>query len=321
MKASRATISRAASALALRLMAPLTLAAHQAARPQAASASGAEEIRKAASFLPGYGPPDIMYPVTFRGRWTVNLLVIDVKTPLGEEAAPKEELAAARKMAAAGTPLQFDARFIDTGGGGSEGTVLSAQDGGIAMRQLATPTRSSVIADRAFNAERRAAAQPAAAALSEYTARWEASNPNVLTLSCRGSLVEFKVTKRSVDEPFDGAFGTSEYSRIADAGREGVLTAVPKISAQRVQTKCAPARLAEMNSTCLVELLTQIHRPNVAPIPFRYKWEPNPNAAVGQIEGLELTQVYDPTAAGFADPSGSTPVMTIKSQLTLTRQS
>lgn len=294
MKASRATISRAASALALRLMAPLSLVSHQAARPQAASASvkfsnGAEEIRKAAAFLPGYGPPDIMYPVTFRGRWTVNLLVIDVKTPLGEEAAPKEELAAARKMAAAGTPLQFDARFIDTGGGGSEGTVLSAQDGGIAMRQLATPTRSSVIADRAFNAERRAAAQPAAAALSEYTARWEASNPNLLTLSCRGSLVEYKVTKRSVDEPFDGAFGTSEYSRIADAGREGVLTAVPKISAQRVQTK--------------------------------YKWAPDPHAAVGQIAGLELTQVYDPTAAGFADPSGSIPVMTIKSRLTLTRQS
>lgn len=288
MKASRATISRAASALALRLMAPLTLAAHQAARPQAASASGAEEIRKAASFLPGYGPPDIMYPVAFRGRWTVDLLVIDVKTPLGEEAAPKEELAAARKLAAAGTSLQFDARFIDTDGG-SEGIVPSTQDGGMTVQQLALPTRSSIIADRAFNAERRAAAQPAAAALSEYTARWEASNPNLLTLSCRGSLVEYKVTKRSVDEPFDGAFGTSEYSRIADAGREGVLTAVPKISAQRVQTK--------------------------------YKWAPDPHAAVGQIAGLELTQVYDPTAAGFADPSGSTPVMTIKSQLTLTRQS
>jgi len=293
MKASRATISRAASALALRLMAPLSLVSHQAARPQAASASvkfsnGAEEIRKAAAFLPGYGPPDIMYPVAFRGRWTVDLLVIDVKTPLGEEAAPKEELAAARKLAAAGTSLQFDARFIDTDGG-SEGIVPSTQDGGMTVQQLALPTRSSIIADRAFNAERRAAAQPAAAALSEYTARWEASNPNLLTLSCRGSLVEYKVTKRSVDEPFDGAFGTSEYSRIADAGREGVLTAVPKISAQRVQTK--------------------------------YKWAPDPHAAVGQIAGLELTQVYDPTAAGFADPSGSIPVMTIKSRLTLTRQS
>ena len=50
------------------------------------------------------------------------------------------------------------------------------------------PYAGTVIADRAFNAERRAAAQPGAASLGEYEARWEPSNPNVLTMTCRGKV-------------------------------------------------------------------------------------------------------------------------------------
>ncbi|KAL3908597.1 MAG: hypothetical protein SGPRY_009732, partial [Prymnesium sp.] len=68
---------------------------------------------------------------------------------------------------------------------------------------------NGVIADRAFNTERREAAVTGSA-LSDLEARWDPSNPNILTLAriSTGSLVETKVTKRSYEMPFDGAFGT-----------------------------------------------------------------------------------------------------------------
>ena len=96
-----------------------------------------------------------------------------------------------------------------------------------------------------------------------------------------------KVTKRSFESPFDGAFGASEYARIADAGSEGVITAVPKILASRVQT--------------------------------RYKWDTEAAGGVRQIEALELTQTFDPTQTGFADLAGAQPVLTVKSRLVFTR--
>ena len=53
---------------------------------------GMDEVRKAASVLPGYGPPDLAYPAEFQGRWRVTRDVVDVQTPLGAEAAPAREL-------------------------------------------------------------------------------------------------------------------------------------------------------------------------------------------------------------------------------------
>ena len=70
---------------------------HLAAVAPAARAGGLEEVRKAASIIPGYGPPDVNYPAAFRGRWKVCVCVcilpflwkvvrtvVDVQTPLGE---------------------------------------------------------------------------------------------------------------------------------------------------------------------------------------------------------------------------------------------
>ncbi|KAL1510823.1 hypothetical protein AB1Y20_007106 [Prymnesium parvum] len=221
-------------------------------------AGGLEDVRRAASVLPGYGPADIAYPPPFRGRWAVTRVVVDVQTPLGEAAAPQEALRAAR--ASVGDASVFMQRFV--------------QDG------------ASVIADRAFNAEHRAAATQGAP-LRDFEARWEPSNPNVLTLARRSdaSLVEYKVTKRSFEQPFDGAFGTSEYSRIADAGSYGVVSEVPTILAERVQVK--------------------------------YKWEPA--ADVRHLDALEITQTFDPMQTGFADLRGATPVLTIKARLSLDR--
>lgn len=235
------------------------LAAGATLQPVRTPAGGLDEVRKAASVLPGYGPPDLRFPRLFLGRWTVVRTVASVQTPLGEAAAPEAALRAARALES-GEPLSYDMRFIE----GADGEV---------------------IADRAFNAEQRAAA-PAGSPRGAFEARWDASNPNVLTLADvrTGSLVETKVTKRSQEAPADGAFGTSEYARIADAGRAGVLSDVPVILASRVQT--------------------------------RYRWGA-PDASA--IEGLELTQTFDPTATGFADLAGATPVLTVKARLTLTR--
>ena len=106
-------------------------------------------------------------------------------------------------------------------------------------------------------------------------------------MTSKGSVTEYKVTKRSFEAPFDGAFGTSEYARIADAGSAGVISAVPKIMASRVQTK--------------------------------FKWDPTAANGVRQIEALEITQTFDPTATGFADLAGATPVLTVKRRLVYTR--
>ena len=268
----------------LRLLPVMPFLAREPAQAAVKFSSGAEEVRKAASLIPGYGPPDIAYPAAFRGRWKVQSRVVDVKTPLGEEAAPREPLNAARQLMVRTDPLSFEARYLDLDGGGG---VLLANERSDGVALSTSTYAGTVVADRAFNTERRAAAQPGAPPLQDFSARWDMSNPNVLTLACRGNLVETKVTKRSFESPFDGAFGTSEYARIADAGSEGVISAVPVILAQRVQT--------------------------------RFKWDGTPGADVRQIEALELAQTFDPTATGFADLAGATPVLTVKSRLVLTR--
>ena len=90
--------------------------------------------------------------------------VSGVTTPLGEDKAPVSELAAARQMLESESSLSYDARFIEV----EEGVV---------------------VADRAFNAARKAAAQPGASPLEDYSVQWDPNNPNVLTVSCMGGVV------------------------------------------------------------------------------------------------------------------------------------
>ena len=222
---------------------------------------GMDEVRKAASVIPGYGPPDLAFPAEFRGRWTVTRVVADVQTPLGEAAAPARELRRALDAKSA-PPVTYDARFIEL------------EDG-------------RIVADRAFNAERREAAYLPGPDPEPLAARWDPSNPNILTVSYArsGQVVETKVTKRSSESPQPGAFGTSEYARIADAGSSGPMGGVPFILARRLQA--------------------------------RYRWEPG--AELRSFEALELEEIYDPTQTGFADLSGATPVIKSKARLTYSR--
>ena len=141
--------------------------------PQASFADLTEEVRKAASVVPGYGPSDLLFPPMFRGRWAVLRTVVDVSYPLGKERAPAAEVALAERQAT--RPQSFEMRFVETS---------DAAFG------------ASVIPDRAFNVEQREAAL-GGVPLDELEARWSASNPNVVTLRNRrnGDVTEFKATK------------------------------------------------------------------------------------------------------------------------------
>jgi hypothetical protein len=252
--------------------------------------SGAEELRKAASLIPGYGPPDIAFPSAFVGRWFVQARVVEVKTPLGDERVAPAQLKAARELLAAEQLLRYEARFAEVEGGAS-GKIFgidTSDSGASSPFYLRAYGGGLVILDRAFNAKSRAAAQPGAPPSHEITARWQPTNPNVLTVvSSSGSAVETKVTKRSFQQPFDGAFGTSESARVVEVGSEGESSTMPKRT-ERVQTK--------------------------------YKWDATGGGEALQIEAIELAQTFDASESDSADPAGATPVLTVKTRLLFTRQ-
>ena len=205
----------------------------------------AESLRKAASNIPGLGPPDVLFPAVFKGRWRVQRTVA-------------ARTGAASLLASSPDAESYETRFLDYGDG------------------------EHVVIDRAFEAESRARAGAYGPGFEAAKARWEPSNPNVCTLeSATGALLELKVTKRSFESPGPGGFGSSEYSRVAVA--QGGVAAVPQILARRLQT--------------------------------RYRFDDNAST----IEALEIQNVYDPQATGFADLNGAQPVATVKSRLTLSR--
>ena len=268
---------RAASSVLLLplLTTPAGLRAHAAVKFE----GGAEAAQRAAALLPGYGPPDALYPAAFRGRWRVVVQVVDVRTPQGEESAPAAQLRAARTAAAAAAPFVFDARFLNAEGSG--GVILQSEG----SASLATrPVAGRVRADRGFNTEQRAAAQVGSA---RPVAQWEAGSPNVLTLTDGlGGVREVKIIKRLVEEPYDGAYGVSEFARYTAATSAGDLKSSPSVFAQRVQTK--------------------------------YKWEPGrPSQPATRIEAFEIAVL----ASGFGDPAGAVPLLVVKSRLTFTRSS
>ena len=206
----------------------------------------AESVRKAASNIPGLGPPDVLFPAAaFKGRWKVQRTVA-------------ARTGAVSLLASSPDAESYETRFLDYGDG------------------------EHVVIDRAFEAESRARAGAYGPGFGSAKARWEPSNPNVCTLeSATGALLELKVTKRSFESPGPGGFGSSEYSRVAVA--QGGVAAVPQILARRLQT--------------------------------RYRFDDNASV----IEALEIQNVYDPQATGFADLNGAQPVATVKSRLTLSR--
>lgn len=85
----------------------------------ASAATPVEEIRKAASVLPGYGPPDLLYPAPFLGRWQVSRQLGDFKTPLGEAAVPEDAL---RRLLAEPKLATYEVRHSRTFGSSAAAT-------------------------------------------------------------------------------------------------------------------------------------------------------------------------------------------------------
>ena len=75
----------------------------------------AQNVRKAASAIPGMGPPDVAFPAGMLGRWSVRRLLVDVEFPQGQ--AGSEGPTAARLLQQKGAVEQYNARFIQGKGG------------------------------------------------------------------------------------------------------------------------------------------------------------------------------------------------------------
>lgn len=180
--------------------------------------TSAQFLRKQASNVPGYGPPDVLFPPYFAGKWKMTRTMV----PSDPQKSP--------------ITVEYPVRFVIRGGG-----------------ETLDPSKNSevVIADRAFNEM----SFQNALLSSKYkvtSTTWDATNPNVLQLSfVDGSFKEIKVTKRAFnyekteDGKIEGLF-SSEYRRITDvsssAGAVGSpitngIGGIPSISADRILTK------------------------------------------------------------------------------------
>jgi hypothetical protein len=194
------------------------------------SSAGASEARealaKAASKIPGYGPPDTLFPPFFAGEWVLTREGAGLSVAQGgKENADAEDLKQAEQWA--GERVSYPVRFLpydeEKGGEGAGG--------------------GKVIADRGFNEAALWRARIGAGRgkkselyLDAITPRWDRSNPNVLTVAFPDGVVrEVKVTKRSVESAGgEDAFGLSEFCRVAEARQDTGVASIPRISAIRV---------------------------------------------------------------------------------------
>lgn len=207
----RPTSTTAAAAALLLLLQPPA---------QPARADSREAIAKAAAKIPGYGPPDTLYPPFFAGEWLMTRegAGLSLANPAEEDKVDPDDLKQARAWAT--ERVQYPVRFLPY-----------EEDGG------------AVIADRGGNEaalwRARAGRQGKGELyLDAITPRWDRSNPNVLTVGFPdGVVLEVKVTKRSVEQgdgPGGDTFGLTEFCRVAEARQDTGVASIPRVSAVRV---------------------------------------------------------------------------------------
>ena len=138
---------------------------------ESAGDSVGQNIRKAASSIPGMGPPDVGYPKEMLGRWSVQRLLVDVEFPQGQAGA--EASIAADLLERKGAIERYNVRFIQGKGG------LTVADRDYMARSMAR-------AIEGVNVE----------------VQWKNTNPNVLTVSYpTGVLREVKVITATRSTP------------------------------------------------------------------------------------------------------------------------
>lgn len=169
-----------------------------------------ESVRRTASrVLPNMGPPDIYYPATFQGVWTVRREILTAT------AAPPATTSASSSSGADATTsrtVEYRVRYLPA-------TSLDQE--------------LVAIADRGYNQAN------FAAALGDGTKRrvqsyvWSQQNPNDLRIVWSTGLVEdSKVTKRASERTND-TVSSSEFVRVVTVENSGI----PAIAARRVMSK------------------------------------------------------------------------------------
>jgi hypothetical protein len=175
------------------------------------NALGESVRRTAARILPNMGPPDVYYPATFQGVWTVRR---EILTATATAAPPATTSASSSSGADATTsrPVEYRVRYLPA-------TSLDQE--------------LVAIADRGYNQAN------FAAALGDGTKRrvqsyvWSQQNPNDLRIVWSTGLVEdSKVTKRASERTSDTA-SSSEFVRVVTVEKSGI----PVIAARRVMSK------------------------------------------------------------------------------------
>jgi hypothetical protein len=185
---------------------PLTLPVF----PGIAHSSTREYISKVASTLPGYGPRDCTFPITFSGMWEVDRNLVSI-IPEGSS-ADFGEVASYQSVDRIGTHLRYRVRFFEFG--------------------------ESVIADREFNLRNLERVTRVGSKIDVADCEWAPDNPNVLACTYSdGSTREVKVTKRSL-EAQEGGFGSTEFAQVTVSPAPGATgRSVPQLGAMRTLSR------------------------------------------------------------------------------------
>jgi len=186
-----------------------------------------EAIRKSASKLPGYGPPDIYFPPSLLGRWRVT------RTILSDDDDPL--------LSRLSFPLNlvYDIRFIPVDGESEDNPTAVVQDRKFNEESYYNAKRLKI---ESFGLDKDKGQGELYNIPQIRTTDWNASNPNVLTISyVDGSNLEIKVTKRSAElDQKEGTIFGSEYRRVtttSNTSNTKIPSNVPSISSSRVLSK------------------------------------------------------------------------------------
>eukprot|EP01025_Chloroclados_australasicus_P020941 TRINITY_DN2201_c1_g1_i10.p1 TRINITY_DN2201_c1_g1~~TRINITY_DN2201_c1_g1_i10.p1 ORF type:complete len:350 (-),score=52.21 TRINITY_DN2201_c1_g1_i10:639-1688(-) len=158
----------------------------------------------------GGGPADLYFPSAFEGVWDVDSILVDTKTPLGEEYVP-------------------DLRALTRARNEDLNKVLRYQ---ISFRRN---SQNQIIMDRVFNTTKLVEAYLGNKYNFEQRIQWNPDDPNILTLLMPGGRqVLTRVTRRSFNQPADDLIETSEYfEQLFESPDEGP----PKLKGSQCFTK------------------------------------------------------------------------------------
>ena len=258
-----------------------------------------EYIAKGASYLPGMGETDIYYPNSFLGTWRTEMEITDIIDAMPQRSSKIPYANAYFNKLAQKTPIVYDTTFKNY--------------------------NNKVIIDRRATGKSFIAGLTGADIMS-CESSWEASNPNVLTSSTTtnnnsnsgGSILETKVTKRSVENLEAGQIGYSEYSRLALVNTATDVTDVTDVSAISVKIGNngpvpGPGKVNE-NIPGIKSMTSGVPVTAAQRVLVRLKSDADPN----KIIGVERLYFYNgDEIEGFGTPK---PVMTVKAKLLFVRK-